>query len=309
MKTKLLGRKALFGTDESEVIEIPVEKLNHYHRHPFQLYDNSKKDALIRSIQENGILVPLIVQPLNKGNSIYEILAGHNRFECAKVAGLSTVPVLVKENLTNEEAEMIVVESNMLQRGFKDFNLCEQVSTIKILYKNLKKQGERTDLAKCGLTSSQFGTKLNRSDEILARNYGISRNTIARLLRLSHLNDKLLEYVQTKLISVNAGVELSFLCKSIQKEIELLLGDNPMPVSIKKAKLIRKVASDEGEISRNKLIEILVDNNPIPPLSGKKEFKVIVSNENLEKYFKNMCESEIQKIINLAITNYFTSNS
>ena len=106
-------------TQNNQIKELPIEILVPYHNHQFRLYSGERLDDLVQSIRQNGILNPIIVQPLHDGSK-YEILSGHNRVEGAKIVGLEYIPALIKENLSPDEAEIYVIETNLLQRGFND---------------------------------------------------------------------------------------------------------------------------------------------------------------------------------------------
>ena len=113
----------------NQIKDIPVDMLKDYHNHKFSLYTGERLEDMVASVKLNGILVPILVQPKDNGES-YEILSGHNRANAAKIAGMDTVPAVIKENLSEEEAELYVVETNLAQRSFNDLKLSEQAAVL-----------------------------------------------------------------------------------------------------------------------------------------------------------------------------------
>jgi len=171
-KRRLQSLKDIFVEDMKEaegVKELPISSLKPYHDHPFKLYLGERFEDMVRSIKELGVIVPIIVRP--KGEDKYEILSGHNRVNAAKTTGLETVPAVIKEQLTDEEAALIVTETNLIQRSFSDLCHSERAVALAAHHKTLKKQGARTDLLnelekllnpheiRGEGTSSQFETK------------------------------------------------------------------------------------------------------------------------------------------------------
>lgn len=185
---------------ENQVRQIPVDMLIPYHNHKFELYTGERLDDMVESINENGVLIPIIVQPTNSGNADYEILIGHNRWNGSKLAGKETVPAIIKEGLTAEEAEMYVIESNLMQRGFDNLKISEQAAVIAMRYEKMFCQGKRNDivseLKKIENTNAYADeqehedNKAKNSRELVGDEYGLSRNSIARLLRVDKLIDR-----------------------------------------------------------------------------------------------------------------------
>ena len=130
-------------SQENQVKQIPVDMLVPYHKHNFTLYEGERLDDMVESIRANGVMTPIIVQPLDDK---YEILIGHNRWNASKLAGNDFVPAIIKENLTEEEAEIYVVESNLIQRGFSELKLSEQAQVLALRYESVFSQGKRTDI-------------------------------------------------------------------------------------------------------------------------------------------------------------------
>lgn len=143
MNTPQFDLGAMLSAPQTAVQQIPCDQLHPYHNHKFELYSGERLEDMIASIKENGVLSPIIVQP--DGNS-YEILIGHNRWNASKLAGLSTVPAIVKSGLTEEEAEMYVIESNVMQRGFENLRISEQAAAVALRHSEMFSQGKRNDI-------------------------------------------------------------------------------------------------------------------------------------------------------------------
>lgn len=241
---------SIFGDEPEEIIEskdgttmLSIEDLIPFENHPFKLYEGARLNDMVESIKNFGIIVPIVVR---KKDDKYQILSGHNRANSAKIVGLTEIPAVVKENLTEEEATLIVTETNLMQRSFTDLTHSERATVIATRHSAMKSQGVRTDLlneieklSKAGdlatdLTSRPLGEKLN-SDKNLAKEYGISPINISRYLRIDRLNDRLKELVDEGKIAMRAGVDLSYLSDDNQEMVEDIISENTFKVDMKKA--------------------------------------------------------------------------
>ena len=185
---------------------ISINKLHEFRDHPYQVLDNEEMNSLIESVQQQGIMTPLIVRPLEGTTDEYEIISGHRRFRAAQKAGLAEVPAFIRP-VSRDEAAIMLVDSNLHREHLLP---SEKAFAYKLKYDALKRQGKRTDL-----TSSQVGTKL-RTDKIIAIEAGESRNQIQRYIRLTNLIPELLELMDEGKIAFSVGVELSYLSVNIQ---------------------------------------------------------------------------------------------
>lgn len=185
---------------------ISINKLHEFKDHPYQVLDNDEMNNLIESVQQHGIMTPLIVRPLEGTTDEYEIISGHRRFRAAQKAGLTEVTAFIRP-VSRDEAAIMLVDSNL----HREYLLpSEKAFAYKLKYDALKRQGKRTDL-----TSSQVGTKL-RTDKIIAIEAGESRNQIQRYIRLTNLIPELLELMDEGKIAFSVGVELSYLSVNMQ---------------------------------------------------------------------------------------------
>ena len=185
---------------------ISINKLHEFRDHPYQVLDNEEMNSLIESVQQQGIMTPLIVRPLENTTDEYEIISGHRRYRAAQKAGLAEVPAFIRP-VSRDEAAIMVVDSNLHREHLLP---SEKAFAYKLKYDALKRQGKRTDL-----TSSQVGTKL-RTDKIIAIECGESRNQIQRYIRLTNLIPELLELMDEGKIAFSVGVELSYLSVNMQ---------------------------------------------------------------------------------------------
>ena len=186
-------------------IAIPVEKLHPFEGHPYKVLDNEEMEMLTESFQNEGVLSPLIVRPL-EGTAEYEVISGHRRLHAAQRAGLSKVPALVYE-ISREEAAIVLVDSNLHREHILP---SEKAFAYRLKADALNHRGKRTDL-----TSGQVGLKL-RSDEMIAEESGESRKQVQRYIRLTHLISELLQLVDDGKIALTPAVELSYLPEKAQ---------------------------------------------------------------------------------------------
>lgn len=301
-------------SQENQVKQIPVDILVPFHNHQFTLYEGERKDDMVESIKNNGVMTPIICRPNPNNSGTYEILIGHNRWNCSKIAGLDSIPGIIKENLSEDEAQTYVDESNLLQRGFSDLKVSEQARIISRRYSEMFSQGKRNDIINeirilnGESVSSSSEEKLGNSREKLGEEYGLSRNTIARLVRISKLCDGILSWIDNKQISIRAGVEISYLSLESQDLLFRLNSDNNygnilLKISEGQAKDLRMLYNDckkAGEkFDRKMIMRVLIKERKKP------DKRVSINTELYSKYFKDKDTDEIQKILELALQQYF----
>lgn len=291
----------LMGSNEIASIEdIAIDKLQAFNNHPFSLYEGERLDDMVESIKEYGVITPLIVRKLNNGT--YEILAGHNRANASKLAGLDSVPCLIKTDLTDEEAMMYVIETNLMQRSFSDMTTSEKAIVLKEKYENAKghgNQGKRTDIIReiailNGETYEDNNTISTRSE--VGKEYGLSGTSVARLLRVNNLIEPFKVLVDTDVIPLLAAVELSFIINQ-QMLYEIIIA-NSFKVTVPLAKELRELDRVKG------LTEEDIMNVFVKPKQEKDSSKVDISNDVYLKYLKGKKKKDINQIINDAVTYY-----
>ena len=263
----------LFETDESRaesqlerVQNIPVRELVPFKNHPFKVLDDEAMLRTTESIAEYGVLTPLIARPLDNGR--YEIISGHRRAHAAELAGLSEVPVLVRD-MDDDAATVLMVDSNLQRENILP---SERAFAYKMKLEAMKHQGSRSDL-----TSSQVGTKL-RTDQVMAKELGESRNQIQRYIRLTNLVPDLLDLVDCKQISFNPAVELSYLSPEEQETFLQAMDEVQAAPSLSQAQRLKKLAQ-EGNFTMDAAREIM---NEVK--KGDLE-RVTFRNEQLRKFF------------------------
>ena len=249
-----------------QVQQIPIDALHPFTNHPFKVLDDEAMTRTVESIAQYGVLSPLIARPRPEGG--YEIISGHRRQYAAKLAGLDTLPVIVRQ-MDDDAAVILMVDSNLQREHILP---SERAFAYKMKLEALKNQGARSDL-----TSSQIGTKL-RADEKVAQDLGESRNQIQRFIRLTNLVPELLDMVDEKKIAFNPAVELSYLDESQQREFLEAMEDTQNAPSLSQAQQLKKMAQ-QGEFSYEKAFDVMGQE--------KKSEKdtVTIKNETLRKYF------------------------
>ena len=290
-----------FGTmmsQENQIKQIPLDMLIPYHNHRFTLYEGERLDDMVESIRTNGVMTPIIVQP---SGDKYEILIGHNRWNASKKAGLDCIPAIIKEHLSESEAEIYVIESNLLQRGFNELKISEQAQVIAVRYESMFSQGKRNDIINELRTLEGKSVDKNtcHSREEVGKEYGLSRNSIARLLRINRLFDGIKLWVDNGELSVRAGVELSYLNDEEQAELcrlntVMATGDMIVKISETKARALRNYRENGKTLN-----EVLIDKKESLSKSVK------VSSAVYDRYFSDTDKKEISAIIEKALTMYF----
>ena len=270
----LKGLDDLFSTEENrqeeqreQVQQIPIDALHPFTNHPFKVLDDEAMTRTVESIAQYGVLAPLIARPRPDGDG-YEIISGHRRQYAAKLAGLETLPVIVR-NMDDDAAVLLMVDSNLQRETILP---SERAFAYKMKLEALKNQGARSDL-----TSSQIGTKL-RADEKVAQDLGESRNQVQRFIRLTNLIPELLDMVDKKKISFNPAVELSYLDESQQRDFLEAMQDTQNAPSLSQAQQLKKMAQC-GEFTYEKAFDILGQEKK------REQDTVTIKNETLRKYF------------------------
>ena len=270
----LKGLDDLFSTEENrqeeqreQVQKIPIDALHPFTNHPFKVLDDEAMTRTVESIAQYGVLAPLIARPRPDGDG-YEIISGHRRQYAAKLAGLDTLPVIVR-NMDDNAAVLLMVDSNLQREHILP---SERAFAYKMKLEALKNQGARSDL-----TSDQVGQKL-WSVEQVASDAGESKTQIQRFIRLTNLIPELLDMVDEKKISFNPAVELSYLDESQQRDFLEAMEDTQNAPSLSQAQQLKKMAQ-QGEFSYEKAFDVMGQE--------KKSEKdtVTIKNETLRKYF------------------------
>ena len=269
----LKGLDDLFSTEENrqeeqreQVQQIPIDELHPFTNHPFKVLDDEAMTRTVESIAQYGVLAPLIARPRPDGDG-YEIISGHRRQYAAKLAGLDTLPVIVRQ-MSDDAAVILMVDSNLQREHILP---SERAFAYKMKLDAIKNQGARSDL-----TSTQVAQKL--SVEKVGDDAGVSKDTIRRFIRLTNLIPELLDMVDEKKISFNPAVELSYLDESQQRDfLEAMDGTQNAP-SVSQALQLKKMAQS-GEFTYEKAFDILGQEKK------SEQDTVTIKNDILRKYF------------------------
>ena len=203
------------------IVSIPVEEIHPFHDHPFRLYEGDRLEDMVQSIREYGVLNPVIVRKAARG---YEMLAGHNRTNAAKIAGLTEVPAIVKTDLSEEDAYVYVIETNLLQRSFAELLPSEKAAVLVARYEKISSQGKRNDIRQeieaLEETCGHDVHKSQKSRHGLGEEYGMTGRNIARYMRLDRLIPEFKDAVDKGTLAMVAAVDLSYLNVKMQKLIQ-----------------------------------------------------------------------------------------
>lgn len=312
---------SIFGDDWEGQVEgqditqdtLNIEQLVGFKNHPFKLYEGERLDEMVESIKQFGVIVPIVVR---KKKLKYEILSGHNRVEACKVLGLKEISAVVKEGLTEEEALLIVTETNTMQRSFGDLPHSERATVVAVRHEAMKKQGYRSDLLEEierlskspnideSPTSSPMGKKLDTSMGKVGQEYNLSKNSVARYLRISKLPDEFKELVDTGKIAIRAGVDLSYLREESLDIVHAIITEENFKIDMNRARNLRGADKKEpltfdtahaiikGEVKGK-------EKKPKPPKYWSKVFT---------KHFKpEQEEAEVMSIIDKALAMYYST--
>jgi len=286
----------LFSTEEireaharEQVQQIPLSELYPFKDHPFRVMDDDRMMETVESIKEYGVLVPVIARPLEEGG--YEIIAGHRRKRACELAGLDTMPVIVRD-LDDDEAVIIMVDSNLQRENILP---SERAKAYQMKLEAIKHQGERRDL-----TSSQLATKL-RADQIVGAEAGVSKDSIHRYIRLNNLDQPLKDKVDSGELAFTPAVELSYLKPEEQKWLQTALEVTQQTPSLSQAQRMKK-ESKEGTLSEQGVMDILSEEKK--PLYNS----VTLSHDTLKKYFpKSYTAKQMEKVILKLLDNWLRS--
>lgn len=296
------------------ITEMDFSLMEPFPNHRFKLYEGQQLADMVDSVRQFGILLPIILWHTEDGR--YLILSGHNRQNAGQLAGLTKGPVIIKENLTHDEAVLIVTETNLRQRSFSDMSHSERAYCLAQHYEALKSQGKRNDLLEeierllnphdsdGNSTCAQVEHKL-KSREKMGEEYGLSHAKVARYIRLAGLVPDLLEKVDTGEIAFLAAYDLSFVENSNQQQqVSDLMESEGYKVDMKKAELLRSYY-ETGKLTDTAMVQILSGEKTRKPKSNKPQpFKVKPT--VISKYFTNEQSSkEIEDTIDKALAMYF----
>ena len=273
LNVSLKGADDIFSTEESrqeqqreQVQQIPIGELFPFKDHPFKVLDDESMQRTVESVEQYGVLSPLIARPRPEGG--YEIISGHRRQHAAQLAGLDALPVIVRQ-MDDDAAVLLMVDSNLQRENILP---SERAFAYKMKLEALKNQGARSDL-----TSAQIGPKLTAAEKV-AEEASDTKSQVKRFIRLTNLIPELLDMVDEKKISFNPAVELSYLDESQQRDFLEAMQDTQNAPSLSQAQQLKKMAQ-QGEFSYEKAFDVMGQEK------RSEKDTVTIKNETLRKYF------------------------
>lgn len=313
---------------KNAVQNIDIDKLIPYKNHCFRLYEGERLDDMVRSVRNYGIMIPVIVRNVPDSDT-FEILSGHNRVNAAKIAGKKNVPAVVKENLPDEFAEIYVVESNAMQRGFKELRISEQALAVEMIYKRLKNseavraiekelsvlEGVKSPMDTCNDSNkNEVKSPVDTCEKVdnlkgAAEEYGLSRASIARLLRINKLSDELKAMVDEGNIKLRPAVELSYIPKEMQDMLVKVMSQQEVSViDMKMAKQLREIAGSYASPSEELIAEVLCGTYGEEAKPKEAGEKVTIPKATYSRYLGGYSKKEANLIIEKALAYYFENN-
>lgn len=292
--------------------ELPLHQIQPFHDHRFRLYEGQRLEDMVESVREYGVMTPVIVFKLD--DTHYEMLSGHNRLHAAELAGLKTIPALVKEGLTEDECLAYVIETNLLQRSFTDMRPSEQAAVLQVRFNKLSCQGRRNDILRelrilengsetDEVTSAPMEQK-STSREKVGTEYGLGHASVARLLRLNNLILPLRTMVDEDTLPLRAAVDLSYLPDKAQRWVLEAAHELHFPLTMKNVKLFRGQENLNREMVYGLMQGALSQKQPAVPMR-----KISVPKKVYERYFKEADETEVQSVVEQALQAWFEAHA
>lgn len=288
---------------EDGIQMLPIDSICPFRNHPFRLYEGERLEDMVESIREHGILNPVIVWKHSDG---YEMLAGHNRQNAAKLAGLMEIPAIVKTDLTETDAYVYVIETNVIQRGFAELLPSEKAAVLAERYEKVSNQGKRNDILEeierlnSADTTGTCGHDVHKlkSRDAVGKECGMTGRNIARYIRVNQLEQPLKERLDNGTLPLVAAVDLSYLSVKEQETVSELTGQGKIKLDANTAKCLKGMA---GEVTERLLLE---------RFAGKKEKvkagkSIRVSADLYEQYFADVKAADVAGIVEKALVAWF----
>ena len=291
---------------ENGVELIAIDTIKAFHNHPFHLYEGERLNDMVESIREHGVLNPVIVLKTDDG---YEMLSVHNRANAAKIAGLSKVPAIIKVGLSESEAYVYVIETNLMQRSFAELLPSEKAAVMAAHYDKVCCQGKRNDIIRelqilSGVnpkdTCCHNGNKL-KSLDVIASEYGFSSRNAARYLRLNHLIHPFRNMIDKNKIALLAAVDVSYMTKEEQQVLWNIVERQGLKVKPAYAEKLRKAS---GSLTEEKMAEIL-EALQVKHTDGNAGLSFRLPKSICSKYFDGMDSKQIAAVVEQALAAWF----
>ena len=279
---------------------LPIKKIRPFHDHPFHLYEGDRLEDMVASVREHGILNPVIVQEIDGG---YEMLSGHNRMNAAKLVGLKEIPAIVKTDLSEEEAYVYVIETNLMQRSFSDLLISEKAAVLKARYEKESCQGRRNDIIEeiarlegkeVEVTRGHGDHRLKTRDTI-GKEYELSGSSVGRLLKLNDLIKPFKDMVDRGALYTKVALQLAFLPVEEQDMVFRVMNEEKTKIT---SEMVANLRSHSGSLTEAKIKRYLSKNT-----IKKKCYKVPA--RIVEKYFEGMDPNTVDSIVEQALAAWF----
>ena len=288
------------GIEEREVSRgiqlIQIKNIQPFHDHPFHLYEGERLEDMIASVKEHGILNPVIVQKIDGG---YEMLSGHNRMNAAKLAGLKEVPAIVKTDLSEEEAYVYVIETNLMQRSFSDFLISEKAAVLKARYEKESCQGRRNDIieeiarleGKEVEVTRGHGDHRMKTRDTIGKEYELSGSSVGRLLKLNDLIKPFKDMVDRGDLYTKVALQLAFLPEEEQNLVLNVMKEKKVKINIE---MVMKLRSHSGALT-DAMVRRYLSTEPVKKKCYKVPARIV------EKYFVGMDPNKVDGIVEQAL--------
>ena len=306
-KRKVFGDAVDLLMDEIEEREVPkgiqliqIKNIQPFHDHPFHLYEGERLEDMIASVKEHGILNPVIVQKID---GCYEMLSGHNRMNAAKLAGLKEVPAIVKTDLSEEEAYVYVIETNLMQRSFSDLLISEKAAVLKARYEKESCQGRRNDIieeiarleGKAVEVTRGHGDHRMKTRDTIGKEYELSGSSVGRLLKLNDLIKPFKDMVDRGALYTKVALQLAFLPEEEQNMVYSVIKEKKTKVSID---MVMKLRSHSGALT-DAMVRRYLSTEPVKKKCYKVPARIV------EKYFVGMDPNKVDSIVEQALEAWF----
>lgn len=306
-KRKVFGDAVDLLMDEIEERDVPrgiqmiqIKNIQPFHDHPFHLYEGERLEDMIASVKEHGILNPVIVQKIDGG---YEMLSGHNRMNAAKLAGLKEVPAIVKTDLSEGEAYVYVIETNLMQRSFSDLLISEKAAVLKARYEKESCQGRRNDIieeiarleGKEVEVTRGHGDHRMKTRDTIGKEYELSGSSVGRLLKLNDLIKPFKDMVDRGALYTKVALQLAFLPEEEQNMVYSVIKEKKTKVTID---MVMKLRSHSGVLT-DAMVRRYLSTEPVKKKCYKVPARIV------EKYFVGMDPNMVDSIVEQALEAWF----
>ena len=306
-KRKVFGDAVDLLMDEIEERDVPrgiqmiqIKNIQPFHDHPFHLYEGERLEDMIASVKEHGILNPVIVQKIDGG---YEMLSGHNRMNAAKLAGLKEVPAIVKTDLSEEEAYVYVIETNLMQRSFSDLLISEKAAVLKARYEKESCQGRRNDIieeiarleGKEVEVTRGHGDHRMKTRDTIGKEYELSGSSVGRLLKLNDLIKPFKDMGDRGALYTKVALQLAFLPEEEQNMVLNVMKEKKTKVTID---MVMKLRSHSGALT-DAMVRRYLSTEPVKKKCYKVPARIV------EKYFVGMDPNKVDSIVEQALEAWF----